>query len=57
MLKSRLIVLAVLVSASSFDTFARVSFQEKQLRVASLLKLQSHNPLLAFEAYKRELNY
>lgn len=54
MFTSRWVILAVLISTSSF---AGVSLKQKQLRVANLMKLQLHAPALAFEAYKRELEY
>jgi hypothetical protein len=54
MFSSRWVLLAALVSSSSF---ARVSLEQKQMRVASLMKLQAHAPALAFEAYQRELQY
>ena len=54
MFSSRWVLLAALISSSSY---ARVSFEQKQVRVASLMKLQAHAPALAFEAYQRELQY
>ncbi len=54
---SRLLVLAVFISATSFSSYADVSFKQKQMRVDSLLKLQNKISNLAFDAYQRELNY
>jgi hypothetical protein len=54
MLNSRWLILAALISTSSF---AGVSFKQKQLRVQSLMKLHLHAPSLVFEDYQRELEY
>ena len=54
MFNSRWVFLAVL---TSFSTFGAVSFEEKQLRVDTLMQLQKNVPSLTFEAYKRELGY
>jgi hypothetical protein len=54
MVHSRWVILAALISTSSF---AGVSFKQKQMRVGALMKLQTHAPALAFEAYQRELSY
>lgn len=54
MFNSRWVFLAVL---TSFSSFGAVSFQEKQLRVDSLMKLQKNAPAITFEAYQRELGY
>lgn len=54
MFNSRWLFLAVL---TSFSSFGAVSFEEKQLRVESLMKLQKDVPAVTFEAYQRELGY
>lgn len=54
MFNSRWVFLAVL---TSFSTFGAVSFEEKQLRVESLMNLQKDAPAVTFEAYRRELGY
>lgn len=54
MFNSRWLILVALISSSSF---AGISFQQKQMRVQSLMKLKLHAPSLAFEAYQRELDY
>ena len=54
MFNSRWVFLAVL---TSFSTFGAVSFEEKQLRVDDLMKLQKDAPAFTFEAYQRELGY
>jgi hypothetical protein len=54
MFNSRWVFLAVL---TSFSTFGAVSFEEKQLRVDSLMELQKNAPAVTFEAYRRELGY
>ena len=54
---SRLLVLTAFISATSFSSFAGVSFKQKQMRVESLVKLQNLVPNLAFDAYQRELGY
>ena len=54
MFNSRWLFLTVL---TSFSTLGAVSFEEKQLRVESLMKLQKDVPAVTFEAYQRELGY
>ena len=54
MLNSRFLILAALISTSSF---AGVSFKQKQLRVQSLLKMKLQAPSVVFEDYQRELEY
>ena len=54
MLNSRMFFLVALMSSTSF---ASAHMKQKLLRVESLMKLHTHSPALAFDAYKRELEY
>jgi hypothetical protein len=54
MFKSCLLTFSILVSATSF---AEVSFNQKQMRVASLLNLENKTSVFTVAAYQRELNY
>ena len=50
----RMLILALFISSISFGS---VNLQEKRLRIATLMKMQSFAPRLGFEAYQRELIY
>ena len=54
MTNSKYLILATLVS---FSSFGAVSFEEKKNRVEEMMKLQSTVPAIAFDGYRRELNY
>lgn len=54
MFNSRWVLLAALVSTSSF---AGPNLQLQKLRVHSLMKMKHQAPMVAFEAYQRELKY
>lgn len=54
MFNSRWILLAAFVSFSSLGS---TEFQIKRMRVQSLMELQPSAPMIAFEAYQRELDY